>query len=353
MVAAVSAVAAVSVAYALATRTKKASKSEVVRGVGEGGQETVTLKHKSGAVCEVYLHGATVTRYATAAKREVLWVSKSAVFDGKKAIRGGIPLVYPQFGPRADARLGVDSMKQHGFARVLKWELSSSESDDDACRATFVLGPSEATRVVWKWPFDFELRYDVSLTARSLRTALTVTNLSDEPFAPQALLHTYYASSVASAAVRGLGAHTFLDQLTGATRVQPDDHPITFRGELDRVYDGGALNAPKTLTVASSSSAVASVLVEASLQGEAFAPDVVVSGTPTSPRPKPWPTSTTTAGATRSASSPAYSTNARAPLSPKAPASSSPRPSPRPDFSPSLCFSLLLLLLLLLRRVLS
>ena len=40
-----------------------------------------------------------------------LFVSKRSVFDGKKAIRGGVPFVFPIFGPSS-------VMPQHGFARI-------------------------------------------------------------------------------------------------------------------------------------------------------------------------------------------------------------------------------------------
>ena len=47
-----------------------------------------------------------------------LFVSKRSVFDGKKAIRGGVPFVFPIFGPSS-------VMPQHGFARIsrLKYKL--------------------------------------------------------------------------------------------------------------------------------------------------------------------------------------------------------------------------------------
>lgn len=45
-----------------------------------------------------------------------LFTSESALFDGKKAIRGGIPICFPQF-----AKLGP--LAQHGFARVSYWEV--------------------------------------------------------------------------------------------------------------------------------------------------------------------------------------------------------------------------------------
>jgi len=77
----------------------------------EHGLEIVQLTHSSGAICEIYKFGANVTRFCSASGRDVLWVSKSAKLDGSKAIRGGIPIAFPQFG-QPDQR-----MPQHGFAR--------------------------------------------------------------------------------------------------------------------------------------------------------------------------------------------------------------------------------------------
>lgn len=66
---------------------------------GNGGQPFITINHSSGAVAEVYLLGATLTSFKTSEGVERLFLSKQAVFDGKTAIRGGVPLVFPQFGP--------------------------------------------------------------------------------------------------------------------------------------------------------------------------------------------------------------------------------------------------------------
>lgn len=68
---------------------------------GRGGQPYVTARHHSGSSVDVYLFGATVTSFRTAAGREMLMVSEGAKFDGATPIRGGVPLVFPQFGEGA------------------------------------------------------------------------------------------------------------------------------------------------------------------------------------------------------------------------------------------------------------
>lgn len=49
----------------------------------------------TGETVEVLLHGATVLSWKDAGGNEKLWLSEGAVLDGSKAVRGGIPLVFP------------------------------------------------------------------------------------------------------------------------------------------------------------------------------------------------------------------------------------------------------------------
>lgn len=260
------------VALAVYMALKKRS-SSVTLGVGKNGQEMITLVHASGAVCEVYLHGATVTRYATASKHEVLWVSKGAVFDGKKGIRGGIPVVYPQFGPKADQVLGVPSMSQHGFARNSKWSVQLL--DPVHCRVVLSLEGSND-----KWPHAFRLELAVCLGAE-LKTSFKMINLADVPVAPQCLLHTYYATDqVTATEVHGLERLEYFDQLSGQTAQQRG--PVSFQGETDRIY---AASTNKLRITCKGQKASVEIKLDAAYVeefGEAgavpkpFAPDVVV-----------------------------------------------------------------------------
>ena len=147
----------------LAAMAREGAKSTVAEATGTNGQPKVILEHGSGALAEIYAHGATVTRYRSPGGREVLWTSSIAVFDGKKAIRGGIPVVFPFFGPNPDERVGtVAPCPQHGFARTSRWSIADlSVTSEGGCKAVFQLQDSEATRSIW--PFSFKLSYEVVL----------------------------------------------------------------------------------------------------------------------------------------------------------------------------------------------
>ena len=89
--------------------------------------DPITLVHtKSGGQCTIYPFGAHLTSYKTSQGKELLFLSRDAILDGSKAIRGGIPLCFPQFG-QPDK-----SMPQHGFLRNNYWkEVEGSRFDDD------------------------------------------------------------------------------------------------------------------------------------------------------------------------------------------------------------------------------
>jgi len=57
------------------------------------------------AEARIYLLGAQVTHFQPARQEPVLWLSPLSAFEAGKAIRGGVPICWPWFGPhpsRAD-----------------------------------------------------------------------------------------------------------------------------------------------------------------------------------------------------------------------------------------------------------
>jgi len=184
------------------------------QGKGKGDLAAVHLKHRSGSTATIYRWGATLTSYITADGAEKIFVSPGAVFDGKKAIRGGVPVVFPQFGQPDKA------MPQHGFARTSTWTMMSLEDTAEHSRLVLQLTANKDTLSVW--PFKFELEYTVELSAVSLKMTLAVMNVDSNPFNFQALLHTYFLiPQIGEVAVRGLGGRTYIDKVAdGALKPQ-------------------------------------------------------------------------------------------------------------------------------------
>lgn len=196
---------------------------------GLGGLTRATIRNEH-ATAEVYLHGGHVTAFQPHGKREVLWMSEDAVFAPPKAIRGGVPVCWPWFGPHP-----TDPDKpQHGFARNQRWSVNSAEMfADGRTRLSLILRSDAHTRA--HWPHVFELELDI-IVGRELRLELVSRNTGEEPFVVGGALHTYFAlDDINRARVEGLDGREYLDQLDGMARKRQDG-AIRVAEEVDRIY---------------------------------------------------------------------------------------------------------------------
>ena len=105
------------------------------------GQPALRLATASGARAVVALHGAQVLSWAPPGGEERLYLSPKAVFDGHSAVRGGIPVCFPQF-----ADLGP--LPAHGFARNRRWTLATERSGKDFALVGLQLADDEASRTL-------------------------------------------------------------------------------------------------------------------------------------------------------------------------------------------------------------
>ena len=186
----------------------------------------------AGSTAHVYLHGAHVTHFQPAASPPVLFMSPRSAFAPGRAIRGGVPVIFPWFGPNPDdARLPA-----HGFARTAEWAVESVEGDAASVAIALVLGSDDITRTLW--PHDFRLRHRVRI-GRTLEMTLTVENPSPVAWMFQEALHTYlHVADVEAASVEGLGGLTYIDKADGGARKQQPAEPVRLHGLTDRVYLG-------------------------------------------------------------------------------------------------------------------
>jgi D-hexose-6-phosphate mutarotase len=200
----------------------------------QGGLEALSIDRES-AKGALYLQGATVTAWQPKDQAPVLWVSAKSLYQVDKAIRGGIPICFPWFGPKADQ----PSAPQHGFARSRPWMLQSVADDpkDRSVTVTLVLAADRETRALW--PHDFRARYAVRM-GQKLEIALTVENTGESPFRFEEALHTYLAvADVRGARVEGLEDTRYFDKVdNGKEKRMGPREAITVGGETDRVYVG-------------------------------------------------------------------------------------------------------------------
>ena len=141
------------------------------------------------ASAKVYLFGAHIVSFVHNGN-EKLWMSSISKMDGSAAIRGGIPIAWPQFADEGDLKL-------HGFAREAMWtvledtENISLDSDvTPSSSVTLVLRDNEHTRSIW--PYQFELQYSIELLeSNGIKATLKVTNRDEKAFTFSGCLHTY------------------------------------------------------------------------------------------------------------------------------------------------------------------
>ncbi|EPS30570.1 hypothetical protein PDE_05522 [Penicillium oxalicum 114-2] len=222
----------------------------------------------SGESVTVYLYGATVTSWK-ANGQEQLFLSQKAVLDGSKPVRGGIPLVFPVFGPPPQNH-ATSSLPQHGFARNSTWEFlgkSSSEASkgDFAVKLDFGLSHTMLSEEFRKaWPYEFGLVYSVTLTKSALKTSLQVTNEGKENFEFQVLMHTYLSvEDISNIRIKNLESKTYVDKTRNASTHTESSPALAITDETDRVYQDLDPTKPIIVSTASDDQPLFSITREA------------------------------------------------------------------------------------------
>jgi glucose-6-phosphate 1-epimerase len=204
----------------------------VVVEAGAGGLERARVRG-AHASAELFLQGGHLTHWQPHGGAPVLFLSRRAVYAPGQAIRGGVPLVFPWFGPHVTDR----SAPMHGFARSRPWRLvTSGPGADAAVVLELALDDDAATRALW--PATFRLRYCVTV-GETLGLALEVVNTSPAPFTFEAALHTYLAvGDVTAVSIAGLEGTPYIDKVDAMARKRQGPTPLRLTGETDRVFLG-------------------------------------------------------------------------------------------------------------------
>ena len=178
----------------------------------------------------VALQGAHVLSWISQG-RERLFLSPDNLWDGQSAIRGGVPVCFPQFNQRG-------TLPKHGFARNMAWQVGDVVVEQDGAHMDFTLSTNPDTLAIWQQAFVAQLR--VAMTPGQLTLTLTVNNTETDNKADNDLhftgaLHTYFAvDDIDLTELRGLAGRSEWDALVDVHSVA--DEVLYFDGEFDRVY---------------------------------------------------------------------------------------------------------------------
>lgn len=206
-----------------------------------GLKEHVVFKEEEGLVmvylsnqlanCKVSLYGGQVLSFVPKGQEDLLLMSTASAMEDGKAIRGGIPLCFPWFGPNKE---NPDPPK-HGFARLLNWQVKGTQQlVTGATRLVLTLSDSVLTRQWWDFRFTSEL---VIEAGEELSVKWQVKNISELPFTITNALHSYFkVGAISKVSIEGLRGVPYMEEIRSDEAFAGDDDAIVIQREVDRSY---------------------------------------------------------------------------------------------------------------------
>jgi glucose-6-phosphate 1-epimerase len=185
------------------------------------------LRFAERASVQIHLQGAQVTQWTDNTGDENLFTSRSAIYQTGVPIRGGNPIIFPQFGAGA--------MPQHGFARNTLWRVVDSASNESATCLVLELTAADLSEKQREyWQHQFVLTLTLRLTESTLTTQLHIKNTDDTPFAFTFGFHTYLAvAQITHVEISGLSNLNYMDNLL-EKQIFTEQRPVVV---IDRFTD--------------------------------------------------------------------------------------------------------------------
>ena len=203
----------------------------------EGNGELSMLEiNTAWSRAELYLHGAHLTHFQVKDQPPLLFMSRLSRFKEGAPIRGGIPVIFPWFGPR-------EGEPAHGFARIQLWELREiSQLSDGSLLLRLGLPDSPAAALFPKFSAEYRLTFGPALSAE-----LIITNDSpDRDFTFENCLHAYFqVGDITAVSITGLKGAEYVDKVDGFTRKTERGGHIKISQEINSVY----LNTPHAVEI--------------------------------------------------------------------------------------------------------
>ncbi|TRU80704.1 MAG: aldose epimerase [Microcystis novacekii Mn_MB_F_20050700_S1] len=158
--------------------------------------------------------GGIITRWQICGE-DILYLDRERFKEPNLSVRGGVPILFPVCGNLPDNTYQHQgrnyTLKQHGFARDLPWQVSK-QSSETAANLTLELNSNEATRQVY--PFDFKLIFNYQLQGNSLKIHQKFINLSPEKMPFSIGFHPYFQVTDKTRLSFDIPSSQYLDQPT-------------------------------------------------------------------------------------------------------------------------------------------
>ncbi len=185
--------------------------------------------------------GGIITSWRVQGK-EILYLDAERFSHPDLSVRGGIPILFPICGNLPDNTYTYEgqsyTLKQHGFARDLPWEVTDSVTQD-LVSLTLVLKSNDQTRAVY--PFDFQVAFTYQLLDNILEIRQQYTNCSEDAMPFSTGLHPYFGTLDKTHLKFDIPADQYQDKQTQTTHAfsgnfdfNQDEIDVAFRHPSDR-----------------------------------------------------------------------------------------------------------------------
>jgi D-hexose-6-phosphate mutarotase len=177
------------------------------------------------------LQGAHLIEFTPSGQPPLLFLSQHSLFTPGKAIRGGIPIIFPWFG----AHPTLPQLPMHGLVRTRDWILDAVEiAEDGSAEVRFRFESTQETLALWPYPFRLRLTFELS---EDLAISWITENNGPTPFRFEQALHPYFPVHHApNASVEGLQNAEYLDKTDAFQLKRDSEQAVHFQAETDRVY---------------------------------------------------------------------------------------------------------------------
>jgi len=206
------------------TQTPVPARVTFLEGRGDMPMVEITT---AWSTAEIYLHGAHVTNFKKHNEPPILFLSTCSRFEANQPIRGGIPVIFPWFGPQ-------EGMATHGFARVKAWEIKEIiPAADGGVSVRFRLPNYPEAGAYPAFLAEYVVTVNEGLTLEFMVT----NNSTDAKLEFEECLHTYFAvEDIAAVSIAGLKGVSYLDKVANFAKKTEKDEAIRIASEVDRVY---------------------------------------------------------------------------------------------------------------------
>eukprot|EP00796_Vickermania_ingenoplastis_P003979 gene3979-2838_t len=194
------------------------------------GRKMVTVTNTAdGSQITIYQQGGHISSWKSADGEEHLYNSPKTIYADGKAIRGGVPLIFPQFSDLGPLPVS------HGFLRVSNFELKgiTAKNGTQEVQLVYQLRPGMQKDLP---DANVDVVLTVNFNATHLHMDISVTNNHDsKDFEFGFAFHTYFGAVTEKVVVGGLNDTPYLDDLQDRKRCPPE--PVkNITEEIDRIY---------------------------------------------------------------------------------------------------------------------